>query len=214
MRSIGLGLWVCLSVAPAVACGGESASCGKTEPCGGDVVGTWVPHVSCVSRASLQSRYMSQLGGECPSGSAVSVFDATSDWATVSSTFNADGSYSGTRSFSATVQILVPTACLVTRSCADLDANLRGMIDPATGIVAGSCRSADTACACSVSQQQPTVAESGTYTTSGTVLTTTPAGGTATETPYCVRGSELHLLSIDTTAGTQTIANDIVLARR
>jgi hypothetical protein len=163
----------------------------------------------------LQARYMTELGSGCPSGTSVTVFDATSDWATVSSTFDANGSYSGTTTFSASVQVVVPAACLVTRGCADLDADLRAMINPSGGIVAAMCRNANTVCACSITQQQPTVAETGTYMTSGTVLSLVPAGGAATDMPYCVRGSELHLVAIDPfNANANVIASDIVLVRR
>jgi hypothetical protein len=213
MRARGLGslLWLSLLVPPAAGCSDDTASCGETQACGGDVVGAWLPNTSCVSRASIQSRYMSELGAECPGGTTVSIVDATSQWAKVSTTFNSDGTYSGTKSFSASVTLWVPTECLVSRACADLDAEFRAMVDPATGIVSGSCRNADTACACTVTQQQPTGSEDGTYTTSGTMLTTTPAGGAAAEMPYCVKGSTLHLLSVDA-AG--VIASDIVLTRQ
>jgi len=150
---------------------------------------------------------------ECPSGTSVSILDATSDWAKVSAKFNADGSYSSTTTFSASVQILVPPGCLVTRSCADVDGALRAMVDPATGIVAASCRNADQSCACAISQQQPTSSVDGTYTISGTMITTTPAGGGPTETPYCVRESRLHLLAFDP-SGNGVIASDIVLMPR
>jgi len=188
------------------------ASCGAIAPCGGDVVGTWTPDGSCVSQASLQARYMTELGGECPAGTSVSIVQATSDWASIASTFNADGSYSGTTTFSASVEISVPAACLVTRACADLDADFRAMVDPRAGITAAACRDGGSSCACSITQQQTTT-QAGTYTTAETVLTTVPAGGGSNDTSFCVRGSELHLVSLDGAAAT-LIASDIVLARR
>jgi hypothetical protein len=197
---------------PGGASRGVPASCGAIQPCGGDVVGSWAPDGSCVSQASLQARYMTELGGECPSGTSVSIVDATSDWASISSTFNADGSYSGTTAFSASVEISIPAACLVTRGCSDLDAEFRAMVDPAAGIAAAACQDGGAACACSITQKQ-TASEAGRYTTAGTVLTTVPAGGGSTDTPYCVQGSQLHLVSLDS-SGAAAIASDIVLVRR
>jgi hypothetical protein len=189
------------------------ATCGVTNACGGDVVGVWVPDGSCVNGATVQARYMTEFGSECPDGASVSIVDMTSDWARVSSTFNADGTYSATTTFSAWVQFLVPAACFVTRGCADVDASLRAMIDPTSGIVTASCRNAGDVCACSVNQQKPTTTEAGTYTTSGTVLTTMPTGGAPTDTPYCVQGAQLHLIRLDTT-GAASIASDILMIRK
>jgi hypothetical protein len=211
----GVGLAVLGSVGTGCSGGGGGVpeSCGTTEPCGGDVVGTWGPGGSCVNRASLQARYMTELGGECPGGTSVSIVNATSNWAKASGTFNADGSYVATTTFSASVEILVPQQCLVTRGCADLDAQLRAMVDPAAGIAEGSCLNADAACACTIVQQQPTATQSGSYTLSGTTLTMTPLGGSPIDTPYCVQGSELHLITPDTT-GAASVANDIILVRQ
>jgi hypothetical protein len=209
MRSTGVDLLALVCLLPA--CGGGGApvtTCGNTQPCGGDVVGTWVAAGSCVAAESIQVRYMSQLGDECPSGASVSIVDATSDWAAVSSTFDAEGGFSGTATFSASVEISVPAACLVTRSCADLDAELQAMVSE-IGIAAASCRDGAAACTCSVTQQQ-TSASSGTYRVSGTTLTTLPTGGSPNDMPFCVRGSEMHLINLDN-AG---IASDIVLRRR
>jgi hypothetical protein len=223
MRAGRRGAALTVLVVAASACGGGTgdgvpASCGTAEPCGGDLVGTWGPGGSCVNRASLQARYMSELGGACPGGTSVSIVNATSNWAKASRTFNADGSYVGTTTFSASVEILVPSACLVARGCADLDADFRAMVDPVTGIV-GSCLNAETACACTIVQQQPTTSQSGTYTVSGTTLTTTPLGGSPADMPYCVSGSELHLITLGasgetTVAGAGTVASDIILVRQ
>ncbi|HMF43509.1 MAG TPA: hypothetical protein VKQ32_22705 [Polyangia bacterium] len=190
--------------------GGVPASCGTTAPCGGDVVGTWVPDGSCVNQASIQATYMNAVGLECPAGSMVSIVEATSDWARVASMFDVGGTYSGTATFSATVAIAVPAACLVSRTCAGLDADFRSMVDPAGGIAAASCTDGGTACTCSITQQLSRT-DTGTYQTSGNTLTLMPAGRDQTDTPYCVRGSELHLLALD---GADQIASDIVLAKR
>jgi len=208
MRASGLGLAVGLLFLNA--CGSDAGTCDTTQPCGGDLVGNWAAHGSCVNQASLQSRFMSELGAGCPSGKSVSILGATTDWARVSSMFNSDGTYSGTSMFSDSISVLVPAECLVIKGCADLDADFRAMVDPATGIQGASCLNAGTGCACMITQQQPTTPQSGTYTTSGTVLTLMPSGGAPTDMPYCVRGSELHLLSID---GSGVIASDIVLVR-
>jgi hypothetical protein len=212
MRSIGS---VLVGVASLIcSCGGGRApsACGTTDPCGGDVVGRWAAAGSCVNRSSLQARYMTQLGSECPSGTSVSIGDATQDWAHLDSTFNADLTYTGTTSFADSVEILVPATCLVTRACADLDADFRAWVTPGSGIAAASCTDGGTTCACTITQQQTTT-ETGTYSTAGILLTTIPSGGVATDTRYCVRGSELHLVSIED-ATTGVITSDIVLARR
>jgi hypothetical protein len=212
MRASGLAVLAVAFTVSACSDDGEVASsCGDLQPCGGDLVGTWVPNGSCVNTGSIQTQYMNLLGGECPSGTALSVVNATSNWAKVSSTFNDDGSYAGTSTFSASIQLLVPNACLVTRGCADLDADLRATVDPAKGIVAASCLNAETACSCSITQSRPTINEAGTYSVSGTTLTLTPTGGTPEDVPYCVSDGELHLIRIDSGGA---IASDIVLVKR
>lgn len=212
LRLTGAVLVGCTSFIAGCGGGGATTTCGTTDPCGGDVVGTWLPAGSCVSRPSLQALYMTELGAECPSGKSVSIGDATQDWAHVSATFNADLTYMGTTTFEDSVQILVPNACLVTRSCTDLDADFQAMVTPFGGISAASCLQGGATCTCSITQQQYT-ADSGSYSTAGVLLTMTPTGGVATDSRYCVRGSELHLMTIDDPT-TGVITSDIMLARQ
>jgi hypothetical protein len=47
------------------------------------------------------------------------------------------------------------------------------------------------------------VTESGSYTASGTTMRTTPTGRTTDSTEYCVEGDRLHILDVETIAGTE-----------
>jgi hypothetical protein len=189
-------------------CGG--GSCGKVQPCGGNVVGSWKASGSCVNSASFSS----VLGMGCvgTTGSAHLSVSGTVN-------YNADMTYAAALTESGTVSITLPPACrmqgAITLTCSQTDqqvkANLAASANAAFETV--SCSGSDASCTCRVTVTNLPMSDAGTFSTSGTMLTMT--SGT---TDYCVTGNELHLISVDTTMpmgpmGQVVIASDVVLTR-
>src|SRR3954464_2652712 len=78
-----------------LSCGGGSGSCGKVQPCGGNVVGTYSVGAACVDRAALNM----EIGMDCPGATAtISGINVSG-----SGSFNADMTYSITETISASV---------------------------------------------------------------------------------------------------------------
>jgi hypothetical protein len=142
----------------------------------------------------------------CPAGVALTQTSSDANRA-LASTFGADGTYSGTQAWSGSIVFEVPLACLEGGSCNDLEAAIGVFVDPGNGLLGATCGGTST-CSCTFTYGG-TRDEAGTYTTSGTTLTTTAADGTVNDTPYCVSGSFLHL---DFLVGTE-VTSDVVLAR-
>ena len=193
-------------------CGGSSGSCGKVEPCGGSLVGSWNVTGACVNSAALMSSLGSDFSTFCPTAT-VSGASAT---ASGSLTFNADMTYSANLTQGSTVAITIPATCLSGASCAVLTAAIQAQNDPALQSI--SCTGTGS-CTCTGVMAPMTTNESGTYTTSGTVATLTSSTGTTTVGDYCVQANELHLVTVDTTTnmgpmGQATIDEDIVAAKK
>jgi hypothetical protein len=99
---------------------------------------------------------------------------------------------SGTESLSETLGI--PSSCLGATTCDQLAAGLQGALADAG--VSAACTTSALGCVCTVSGSALAIDTSGTYTTSGTNVTTTPTtGGTSSTSGYCVQGSTLYILN-------------------
>ena len=96
-----------------------------------------------------------------------------------------------TRAYSYTYN--VPASCLNGGTCADLAAEFA----QSPTLQSSSC-TGSTTCVCPLVYVPQDLTESGTYTTSGSTLTTTPTAGTAGTTSYCVEGNRLHFLDVQT----------------
>jgi hypothetical protein len=164
---------------------GGASMCGVVAPCGGNVVGTWTASVGCVTSAGLRQ---AESGITC-SGFSLSVTNVS---VSGTFTFNADMTYSFTGlSEQAMYQISAPVGCVAGHSCASAATGIEstGEFDSA------SCTGVST-CTCSAVQTPIVDTESGTYTLSGTTFTTFPRNGLPTSTlPYCVEGTNLHILA-------------------
>jgi hypothetical protein len=189
-------------------CGGSSGSCGKVQPCGGSVVGTYNISAACINQAALNM----QLQIDCP-GAQVSYGNIH---VSGNSSFNADMTYSLTETVSASVSESLPSSCLTQlgiTSCAVLDAALQASIGSDPTIQSGHCSGSGT-CTCTFVLAPQTNTESGTYTTAGTTLTTTASDGSTSSSAYCVQGSELHVMQVDMTMAMGTIQADIVMTKK
>jgi len=201
--------WACLWAVALVSgsCGGEGGkardSCGRVQPCGGDLVGTWKPAGSCFDPTAVLAQVASSAGIQCPSGVTLTLTSSTLN-RDITATFAANRTYSGTSVTTGMLAFDVPGACIGGETCGEVGAALAASFD------APSC-TGNTTCACSVTQNL-TSSETGTYTVSASVLETMPSGGTAVQTDYCVSGSQMHFINID--PATPTIISDAVLARQ
>jgi hypothetical protein len=185
--------------------GGDAQSCGRVSPCGGDVVGTWRAAGSCYDAGNFMAALTTQLALYCPPGVSLTQTASDADRA-ISAVFAADGTFSGTSTWSGSIQFQVPFACLPGSTCADLDVALGRLVDPSNGLVGTACTGTSD-CSCTLSYGG-TSSETGTFTISGSTLETAH-DGVVTDTPYCVSGSTLHL---DYLVGSK-VTTDSVLAR-
>ena len=192
-------------VASTAGCGGDSGACG-VQPCGGDPVGNWHASGACADAAAVNMSFVQSIMGSCPTAtlSGYSVRPA--------GTFNlaADMTYSLNLTLNVTVGVTLPSSCLMGQSCAVVNALIQAEVGTG-GITAASC-SGSSSCTCTITGVQ-TEAATGTYTTAGTEMTLTDSAGALDGGPYCVQGSTLHRLTVDTTTPMATIRSDMVFTK-
>jgi hypothetical protein len=114
-------------------------------------------------------------------------------------TFGADSSYSVSESVNAVIVFAVPAACVAGQTCADFAAPFAAQLPVGeTFTCAGSA-----ACLCTETVAANTT-DSGTYALTGAngVTLTSTSGGAAMTGNFCVQGSTLHLITLDTTMDT------------
>jgi hypothetical protein len=186
-------------------CGGDSGACG-VQPCGGDPVGNWHATSACADAAELNMAALASVMGFCATAS-VSGFSVRP-----SGTFNiaADMTYSLNMTMDMTVSMNIPSSCLMGASCAVLSAALQTEVGTG-GVTAATC-TGSSSCTCTVTGAT-TDASTGTYTTAGTEMMLMDSDGSTDGGPYCVQGSTLHLLTVDTTMAMAKIQSDIVLTK-
>jgi len=198
-----MGLLGAYLAASTLGCSGKSggtAACNAASSCGGDIVGSWKITSSCFDFGPFESNDES-----CP-GITQTVKDVSTSGAV---TYDSDRTYSSSFTFSATVEMKVPASCLnqngTTVTCAQVQQSLEADTD--AGFASVSC-TGSSGCTCNSVLAPDTQTESGTYTTSGGVITQTAAGGEPDDSAYCVRGNTLTLSPRDsdsTTKGSITL---------
>lgn len=165
--------------------GTSGGSCGNVQPCGGDLVGTWTINKACISSLTPDST--------C-AGDTISNTSATE---TGTLSFTSAGTYTSNVSLTLSYTEMIPASCISGLTCADLQSQFA--IIGATATCTGS-----TVCTCSISLAA-NGAETGTFTASGTSLTTTSsASGNSSSMGYCVQGNTVHFLHFDTAGQLQT----------
>jgi hypothetical protein len=156
--------------------GSSSATCGGVSPCGGAIAANWSITGVCVNGANMTNP-------DCPAQTITNV--TATESGTLS--FAAGGTYTANLSITLSFTDTAPVSCIgATATCADLQAGY-------VFIGASATCTGTTVCTCTVALAS-NVAEAGTYTTSGTSLNLTPAGGQADTMGYCVQGNTLRLL--------------------
>jgi len=192
--------------------GGGATTCGKVQPCGGNLVGSWKLSSSCSDAASLE------LGiTACPTARV----DSVSQKPTGTASFTANGAYSVIGSNDVTLSFTLPADCLAAQggtatACAAVHAGIQAEVG--STYKSGSCVVKGADCSCTTVFNPQAIDEAGTYTTEGTVVTTTATGDTASSTDYCVQGSSLHMIQVDATMtmgamGTVKVLGDTVLTK-
>jgi hypothetical protein len=177
--------------------------CGEVQPCGGNLVGNWNISGACFDPSQVvDPTKLDQAKQSCPGFSY-----STSVEASGTANFTAT-TYENTGTMTVSVTFHFPKSCLAGASCSSLEQALGSSLTSSAPGSSLTCTGAGD-CDCTFTESAPQT-ESGTYTTSGNILTTTPSDGSAaSSTPYCVQGSTLHIINLDTTDMTKIVA-DIV----
>ncbi len=183
--------------------GGSSGdnSCSFT-PCGGSLLGTW--HISgfCLSnRDAGSSTSLNDAGCSTTANVQKEEFGGTF-------TFRNDGTYTIDFTLSSASTVTYSAPCLTgSFSCAALDTTYKsgGITDAG---FSGSCSTvAGGSCVCSESFNEHPPSEDGTYSTSGTTVTSVPKStGTPDTSDYCVQGNTLKLRSTSSSSSSDVSA--------
>jgi len=201
------GLAVCLALL--TSCGDSSGgtNCTLAPHCGGDLVGSWAVTASCV-----------ETNATAPStpGCQVPLAVRGSYSVTGTAVFNSDLTYNMALAGSGTSTVEFPLSCLtvggITITCDQLSQHFAP--DPTISSVKCTVIGGTTqTCECvSTLSGQPNP-QAGTYSTSGSSLTTVPAGGAAEAETYCVRGNQLTI-SPSTADSMSSVAGNLTLFRQ
>jgi hypothetical protein len=193
----------------AASCGSGSGSCGKVQPCGGDVVGSYSISAACYDNAALNLQI-----ADCP-GATVKISSIN---VSGSASFTADLTYSVSETVTASASETIPASCLttngITLTCAQLDQAVQQLLIDQSGMFQSIHCAGSGSCTCNFTLAPQVTSESGTYTTSGTTITTTDSAGGISSSEYCVQGNELHLVQVDMTMPMGTIQADLVLTKQ
>jgi len=106
-------------------------------------------------------------------------------------TYNADGTYSSSDTFSGSVSVHLPASCLtvngVTVTCDQLNQEFAS--NPMPGVTF-TC-SGSSGCTCLETVSGESSSETGTYSVASGVVTDTAMDGTVSQTDYCVHGTTM-----------------------
>jgi hypothetical protein len=189
-----------LAVAWAGGCGGGSdEACGRVRPCGGEVVGTWKLASACSTAPPVPAKLC-----------AAATVKHSSFGISGTMKLGADLGYSVDTTQSGTIEVSVPGSCLTiggaTATC--------DQITPQVSVgVNVRCFESSDGCLCTFVVLPHPVSVSGTYSTSGSMLIDTPAGGAPETLGYCVAGDSLHLITLGpgaTAAADPLVIGDMV----
>jgi hypothetical protein len=185
-----------------LACGGSGAdaTCGHTQPCGGDPMGSWTITAGCANPAVAASELMTTVGGPCPNLAVTSTHDEASG----TLAFAADMTYTATAAIGGTITATIPSSCIDEMPCAAVETFLS-----MEGLLVHAC-TGTTTCTCTIDRVPLALDGGGTYVASGNLLELHPdSGASVVMKEYCVVGSRMHLIG----ANGPTIVDDVVLAR-
>jgi hypothetical protein len=185
-----------LAVAWGGGCGGGSAdACGRVQPCGGDVVGTWKLTSACSTAPPVPAKLC-----------AAATVKHSSFGISGAAKFGADLGYSVDAIQSGTIEVSVPGGCL---SVGDATLSCEQITPQVSAGVNVRCAQSGDGCLCTFVVLPHAVTVTGTYTTSGSMLLDTPAGAAPETVGYCVAGDRLHLITL--APGASAAADPLVI---
>jgi hypothetical protein len=185
-------------------CGGDGGSCAMVANCGGDVVGDWTVTSSCARGSGTVI-----LNG-C--STPVSVSESVKITGTLS--FGSDLTYEAHGMISASESILYPAACLTTTQGVTITCDQRNQSLAVSGMATGKCTASNGGCSCNLTIAPRSLDESGTYTVSGGILTTTPTGRAPVTTGYCVQGNRFDYTPTMPMTNGLAVTGDVTLMRQ
>lgn len=172
----------------AAGAGVTTKSCEGTAPCGGSLVGSWRFVSICLDEASI-SGVSDQILSACPGAAITNV--ATSHAGSIAFTAS---DYTATATTTLSFTLTLPVSCVGgTVRCADIGDQLA----TDTSVASASC-SGSTVCTCALANTPVITDASGTYLTSGAVVTFQPSNGSPSTASYCVKADQLHILDVET----------------
>ena len=213
------GVLVFSSLSFVVACGGNTegggGSCGKVQPCGGNLVGTWDITATCIDTKAVSDGLLSQLTALTGCGE-LSLESSHADQ-TGTATFNADMTFTSTRTATYDATIAVPKSCITqggfTLTCGQVNQLIAQFAGAQVGTV--DCKDATGGCSCKLTTPSQTQTDAGNYSVSGTKIT---SGSASASGDYCVQGNELHIIALDPMSpdsnGHARILTDVVGKKR
>jgi hypothetical protein len=175
-----------------IACGGTKGggagggaklnpACSASNSCGGDLTGTWKTAGVCgVTTPSLLAELCPQIAIDTGGLTITGTLGFQSS----------DMAYALTATLSGSLAAAVPASCLTNTgtTCDELSADIDDVVGPT---LTATCTSASDGCDCTVTVPSLPLMASGAYATTGSMLTVTPAGGTAATGTYCATDSTL-----------------------
>ena len=182
-----------LALVPA-ACGGSSGgnntfggpAC-SVGPCGGNITGTWNVSDVCLSKSILMMALTQEVMGVCPSATVGNSSAPT----TGSLVFNTDSSYSIDLAETVSLGMNLPISCFPGATCADLNTQFMQQATGDPTVQSASCAGTNP-CICTITSTPMQISEAGSYSVSGSTLTTSPTtGATPSSLSYCVKDQTL-----------------------
>lgn len=172
--------------------GGSGETCGKVEPCGGEVLGEWQVGAACVGSASAVGELLTgAVSRYCPTAT-VGPLDLKPSG---SLSFRADLTFSASVSVDVSAKLGFPSSCVDSVPCDLVSLGLQAWLKQNSiplGIDSLTC-TGTLACTCRLVVHAPAIDETGTYVEAGTSLTLRGSSGTVTA-DYCMQEPELHLI--------------------
>jgi hypothetical protein len=181
--------------------GNDAAACGTVAACGGDVSGRWNVTATCLTAAL-------DLSNICAGITATIAFSYSGN-----AVYNANLTYMQTSSVGGAVHYQFPSSCLGTQTCAQVQATLlasNSSVAMGMSFQSATCKSANGGCACDATLSPSPANETGTYSTTPTVLSTVHAGMTD-QVSYCVTGNTMHQMP---TAAMANVSGSLVLTKQ
>jgi hypothetical protein len=192
--------------------GGVAASlCGRAQPCGGELTGTWKMIAMCIVDPSFLGIDTSPI---CPTATLDSSMSRISGGLTFSENPQI---YEQTISIleMPALKVTIPSSCFSAgQTCSDLDRSYSQSVPSNPRLQSASCVTNGSDCVCSFVGADPGGPWLGVYSASNGYLSLTRKDAVDSyANEYCVQGNQLHLMALGMTKD-QPVLTDIVMERQ